>query len=46
MVQAQRQARIPDLHADIGQILITEEEIRAKVRELGGQISADYAGDP
>jgi hypoxanthine phosphoribosyltransferase len=44
MVQAQRQARIPDLTADIGQILVTEEDIRAKVRELGAQISADYAG--
>jgi hypoxanthine phosphoribosyltransferase len=38
------QARVPDLRADIGQVLISEEEIRAKVRELGAQISADYAG--
>src|SRR3989304_8911818 len=36
--------RIPDLRADIGDILITEEQIKAKVRELGQQISADYAG--
>jgi hypoxanthine phosphoribosyltransferase len=42
MVQAQRQARVPDLHGDIGQVLITEEEIQAKVRELGALISADY----
>ena len=34
---------MPDLRADIGEVLITEEQIRAKVRELGGQISADYA---
>src|SRR5687767_5552848 len=36
--------RIPDLKRDIGQVLITEEEIRSKVRELGAAISADYAG--
>jgi hypoxanthine phosphoribosyltransferase len=44
MVQVQRHARVPDLRADIGQVLVTEDEIRAKVRELGAQISADYAG--
>ena len=33
-----------DLHADIGEILLTEEQIQAKVRELGARISADYAG--
>jgi hypoxanthine phosphoribosyltransferase len=44
MVEAQRQAALPDLRADIGQVLISEEEIRAKVRELGAQISGDYAG--
>src|SRR3954454_23363532 len=32
------------LHADIGEILLTEAEIDAKVRELGARISADYAG--
>jgi hypoxanthine phosphoribosyltransferase len=42
MVQAQRQAQLPDLRADIGQILVTEEDIRAKVLELGALISADY----
>jgi hypoxanthine phosphoribosyltransferase len=36
--------RVPDLRTDIGEVLITEEQIRAKVRELGSQISADYAG--
>src|SRR3989337_619191 len=36
--------RIPDLRADIGDVLITEEEISAKVRELGQKIGADYAG--
>ena len=44
MVQAQHQPRVPNLKADIGQILISEDEIRAKVRELGGLISADYSG--
>src|SRR5579884_3996263 len=33
-----------DLVADIGEILLTEEEIQAKVAELGRQISLDYAG--
>ena len=33
-----------DLHADVAEILLTEEEIAAKVRELGARISADYAG--
>jgi hypoxanthine phosphoribosyltransferase len=44
MVQVQRQPRVPDLRADIGQVLVTEDEIRAKVRELGTLISRDYAG--
>ena len=33
-----------DLHADIGEILLTEEEIRLKVIELGARITVDYAG--
>ncbi len=44
MDEAPRAARLPDLHEDIGQILISEEDIRAKVRELGASISADYTG--
>jgi len=44
MVQAQRQARVPDLRGDIGNVLISEEEIRSKVRELGAQVTADYTG--
>ena len=44
MVHGERQARIPDLSADIGQVLISEDEIHAKVRELGALISADYSG--
>jgi hypoxanthine phosphoribosyltransferase len=36
--------RTPDLIADVAEILITEEEIRAKVQELGTQLSRDYEG--
>jgi hypoxanthine phosphoribosyltransferase len=32
-----------DLKADIGDIVVTEDEIRAKVAELGARIGADYA---
>ena len=33
-----------ELHDDILEILLSEEEIHAKVRELGAQITKDYAG--
>ncbi|MFL5779250.1 MAG: hypoxanthine phosphoribosyltransferase [Chloroflexota bacterium] len=33
-----------DLEADIGEVLVSEAEIQAKVTELGRLISADYAG--
>ena len=36
--------RQPDLIADVSEILLTEEEIQAKVRDLGRRISDDYAG--
>ena len=32
------------MHKDVEQILYTEEELRQRVRELGCQITADYAG--
>ena len=32
------------MHQDIVQILYTEEELRRRVKELGRQITADYAG--
>ena len=32
------------MHKDVEHILYTEEELRSRVRELGSQISADYAG--
>ena len=33
-----------DLHADIGEVLLSEEQIATKVAELGRAIAADYAG--
>ena len=33
-----------DLIADVAEVLLTEEQIAAKVAELGKRISADYAG--
>src|SRR3954469_13399527 len=35
-----------DLHADVAEILLTEEQIAQKVRELGARITADHAGRP
>jgi hypoxanthine phosphoribosyltransferase len=32
------------MHDDILEVLLSEEEIHAKVRELGARITADYAG--
>ena len=39
----EQQVRVPDMRADVAEILITEEQIRDKVRELGGRITGDYA---
>lgn len=36
----------PDLHADVGEVLLTEDEIRTRTAELGAQITADYGGRP
>jgi hypoxanthine phosphoribosyltransferase len=33
-----------DLQSDVAEVLVSEEQIQAKVRELGARISADYAG--
>lgn len=41
--QIERMPRVPSLSDDVGQILISEAEIAAKVRELGEHISADYS---
>ena len=36
--------RTIDLETDVGEILVSEEQIAAKVAELGARISADYSG--
>jgi hypoxanthine phosphoribosyltransferase len=36
--------RPPDLVADVAEVLLSEDQIQAKVAELGARISADYAG--
>jgi hypoxanthine phosphoribosyltransferase len=36
-------SRHPDLVSDVDEVLISEEQIRAKVAELGARLSADYA---
>ena len=36
--------RTTDLHADVGEILLTEAQIQSRVAELGAQVSGDYAG--
>ena len=33
-----------DLHSDVAEVLLSEDQIRAKVSELGQRIAADYAG--
>ncbi len=35
-----------DLHADISHIVLSEDDIQARIRELGAQISADYGDEP
>jgi hypoxanthine phosphoribosyltransferase len=35
---------VVDQSADIGEVLLTEEQIQAKVAELGAQITLDMAG--
>ncbi len=36
--------RVVDLHEDVAEVLLTEEQISARVAELGARISADYQG--
>jgi hypoxanthine phosphoribosyltransferase len=36
--------RTVDLHADIAEVLLTEEQIATRVAELGERITADYEG--
>src|SRR6186713_3507294 len=42
----QQSLRAPDLVADVGEVLVTEDQIQSKVRELGSRITSDYAGQP
>jgi hypoxanthine phosphoribosyltransferase len=35
-----------DLHADISHIVLSEDDIQARIRELGAEISADYGDEP
>jgi hypoxanthine phosphoribosyltransferase len=35
-----------ELHPDISHLILSEDQVRTRVRELGAQISADYADEP
>src|SRR5688500_15428706 len=39
-----RMSKTAELHPDIERVLLSEDELRARVAELGRQISQDYAG--
>ena len=38
--------RTPNLVDDVAEVLVSEDQLRQKVAELGAQLSADYAGRP
>ena len=38
------EATATTIHADVQEVLLTEEQIQARVAELGTQLNADYAG--
>jgi hypoxanthine phosphoribosyltransferase len=38
--------RTPHLVDDVAEVLVSEDQLRAKVAELGGQLSLDYVGRP
>jgi hypoxanthine phosphoribosyltransferase len=38
--------QMTSMHPDVSHVIITEEQIRARVAELGAQISADYGDEP
>jgi len=38
------EATATTIHADVQEVLLTEEQIQARVAELGAQLNADYAG--
>lgn len=35
-----------ELHEDIAHVILTEEQISARIREMGAEIQRDYAGSP
>ena len=37
---------VEDIRADLSEVLITEEEIHAKLAELARRVEADYADEP
>ncbi|HET8784215.1 MAG TPA: hypoxanthine phosphoribosyltransferase [Candidatus Limnocylindrales bacterium] len=39
-------SRVVDLHGDVAEVLLTEEQIARRVAELGAAITADYQGGP
>jgi hypoxanthine phosphoribosyltransferase len=39
-------SRLADLQADIGEVLLTEEQIAQRIADLGRRIAADYQGRP
>ncbi|MCU0267122.1 MAG: hypoxanthine phosphoribosyltransferase [Acidimicrobiales bacterium] len=38
--------RDPTSHPELGEIVVTQEQLQARIAELGRQITADYAGRP
>jgi hypoxanthine phosphoribosyltransferase len=38
------EATATTIHADVQEVLLTEDQIQARVSELGSQLNADYAG--
>jgi hypoxanthine phosphoribosyltransferase len=38
--------RVPDMEHDVAEVLISEDQIRGKVAEIGARLSADYADRP
>jgi len=38
------EATATTIHADVQEVLLTEDQIQARVSELGAQLNADYAG--
>ena len=43
-VRADAGGRVTSVHADVGEVLIDEDDLRGRVEELGAEISADYEG--